>query len=98
MAAKMNEQKAKAVVIEKIAAAFGENYLGEHDKRFYINVNAGGENVQVAITLTCPKVPIQVGTPISHDFSAETVEEPVKKEISVDERKNLEMLMARLGI
>lgn len=48
-------QEAKDYVMKKIAAAFGSDYLGEYDKKFYVNSKEGGEVVQVAISLTCPK-------------------------------------------
>lgn len=57
MAAKGNV--AKATVIEKIKEAFGENFIAEIDKKAYIWADDGGERIQIAIALTCPKVPIE---------------------------------------
>lgn len=92
---------AKAEVTKRIAEAFGDQYLGEYDKKIYLSMKEGGEIVQVAITLTCPKVAIETGATVSHDFSEK--EEPsaktqVNAEITVDERANIEKLMARLGL
>lgn len=49
---------AKELVAKKIAEAFGEDYLGEQDKKIYVQAYEGGEKVQVAISMTCPKNPI----------------------------------------
>ena len=57
MAAKGNV--AKATVIEKIKEAFGENFIAEVDKKAYVWADDGGERIQIAIALTCPKVPIE---------------------------------------
>ena len=57
MAAKGNA--AKATVIEKIKEVFGDNFIGEVDKKAYVWADDGGEMIQVAIALTCPKVPIK---------------------------------------
>lgn len=57
MAAKGNV--AKATVIEKIKEIFGENFIAEVDKKAYVWADDGGERIQIAITLTCPKVPIE---------------------------------------
>lgn len=56
---------AKAEVMEKIAEVFGENFIGEVDKKLYVWANDGGERIQVAIALTCPKVPVESASPIT---------------------------------
>lgn len=58
MAAKGNV--AKATVIEKIKKAFGNDFITEIDKKAYVWADDGGERIQVALSLTCPKVPIEV--------------------------------------
>ena len=50
---------AKEWVAKKLAAAFGDDFLGEYDKKYYINAVENGERVQVAIAMTCPKVPVE---------------------------------------
>jgi hypothetical protein len=50
---------AKTKVIEKIKEALGEDFIGEVDKKIYVWADDGGERIQVAIALTCPKVPIE---------------------------------------
>ena len=102
---------AKQRVVDIISNAFGENFIGEYDKKFYVWSEENGEKVQVAISLTCPKTPIAAATPpkakvevkpkltelnFEDDFEME-VPKP-KKEISADERANIEELMRKLGL
>lgn len=47
---------AKESVAQKIAAAFGQDWIGEYDKKYYVWADDGGERIQVSIALTCPKV------------------------------------------
>ncbi len=49
---------AKQNVIDKIAAAFGSDYIGVNDKKLYVWSTEGGEPMQVCIALTIPKNPI----------------------------------------
>lgn len=98
---------AKAEVTKKIAAAFGANYLGEFDKKIYITAMENGETIQVAISLTCPKVPVVVNNTVQiGDFN---FEEPTTitttaatsftpAEFSDEERDNVAALMERLGL
>lgn len=63
---------AKMAVQKKIAETFGDAYIGEYDKKLYVWANDGGEMVQIAISLTCPKVPVQISNaPVSGDFNFE---------------------------
>lgn len=52
---------AKEYIAKKLAETFGSDYVGEHDKKYYVWGQENGEKVQIAITMTCPKTPI--GTP-----------------------------------
>lgn len=101
---------AKEGVIKKIASAFGSNFIGEFDKKIYVWENDGGEMVQIAISLTCPKNPIQVDTTISTDggdwdFSDNpkvnttvAIANAGPAEITEDEKANIAELMAKLGL
>lgn len=102
-------QIAKDTVEKRIQAAFGADYIGVFDKKIYVNAMENGEKVQVAISLTCPKVPIlvdntvQVGdynfeepTPVVITTTAASA--PARAEITEDERANVAALMARLGL
>lgn len=88
---------AKAEVVARIAEAFGEDYIGEFDKKFYVWANEGGQKLQIAIALTCPKTFIDAAptAPTGNlDFTA-----PVQSvEITEDEKARLNDLMQRLGL
>ena len=102
-------QIAKDLVEKKIIAAFGADYVGTCDKKIYVTALENGEKVQVAISLTCPKVPIIVDNTVQiGDFNFEDPTPAVvttnatgtfiPAEISDEERKNVADLMARLGL
>ena len=100
---------AKENVIKRIQAAFGENFIGEQDKKLYVWANDGGEQVQIAISLTCPKTQIDIGDNAGGDWDfedavpgSETAEvgQPKFKpaEISQEENETLEALMKKFGL
>ena len=97
---------AKDAVINKIAMAFGTDYIGEIDKKVYVWADDGGEKVQIAIALTCPKNPVETGgvstAPVSGwDFSDNvvTASAPVSKaEITPEEQARIADMMSRLGL
>lgn len=101
---------AKENVTKIIADAFGSNFIGEFDKKVYVMANDGGEMVQIAISLTCPKTPIVVDNTVSvdagdWDFSDEpkksfavAVANDAPAEITDQEKANIADLMARLGL
>lgn len=84
---------AKARVIEKIREAFEGDYITTENNKTYIWADDGGERVQIAISLTCPKnfVGAYEGIPITND-NVNTVE------ITDQEKHNIELLMNRLGL
>ena len=97
---------AKNAVINKIAMSFGTDYIGEIDKKVYVWADDGGEKVQIAIALTCPKNPVETGgvstAPVSGwDFSDNvvTASAPVSKaEITPEEQARIADMMSRLGL
>ena len=97
---------AKEKVAEKIKAAFGSDFVGEVDKKIYVWADDGGERVQIALSMTCPKVMIEtVNTSelsynTGRDFSTDDVVAvaPEKVEISDEERENVRKLMQRMGL
>ena len=100
----------KQNVINKIKEAFGTDFIGEYDKKIYVFANDGGEQVQIAISLTCPKNPIQVDASVSLDngdldftddapkTSKVAVSAARPAEITEEEKKNIADLMAKLGL
>ena len=99
-------QVAKDLVAKKLQEVFGEDWIGEENKKYYIWANDGGEKVQIAISLTCPKNPIGTVDMSSAfgngiDFEAapilvQTTSAPA--EITQEEQDNLAEMMARLGL
>lgn len=96
---------AKNLVIEKIKEAFGTDYVGEYDKKHYIWSKEGGERIQVAISLTCPKNPVgnvNINAAAGKiDFEAGPTIAPTSftpAEITDEEKQNLADMMARLGL
>ena len=94
---------AKEKVEEIIIKAFGDNYIGTQDKKLYVWANDGGEMVQIAISLTCPKNSISAvydgASSGDLDFTEEnTISKPEEVEITEKEKQNLADLLAKFGI
>lgn len=99
---------AKVEVIKKISEAFGSDFIGEVDKKVYVWANDGGERVQIALALTCPKTFIDAvdNNPVEKkedfDWSSDTVvtkPKPVQKaEITQEEQDRILTLVAQLGL
>lgn len=95
--------EAKKKVIEKIKEAFGDNFIGEANNKYYVYATEAGEKMQIAISLTCPKTPVVLeGVPSfdgGFDFSVPPIakSEPVT-EIKQEELDNVQALMERLGL
>ena len=99
---------AKNVVAQKIAAAFGADFVGEFDKKLYVWAEENGEKVQIAITMTCPKNPVgdinfsaEPGNSLNfEDMSAGPVAggNAAKAEITDEEKKNIAELLLKLGL
>ena len=97
---------AKVKIAEKIKNLYGADYVGESGGKYYVYENDGGEKVQIAISLTCPKNPIgtvDMSSAFSGglDFEAEPVVVQTKfepAEITQEEKDTLAEMMARLGL
>ena len=97
---------AKQKIVAKLKEVFQDDYVGESSNKHYVWADDGGQKVQIAISLTCPKNPIGTVDMSSVfgdgiDFTAEPVAAPTKfepAEITPEETKNLKELMARLGL
>ena len=102
-------QEAKNYVINKIKEAFKEDFIGEVDKKIYVWAKENGEPMQVAISLTCPKTPVEAVNMVL-DFGSsdgglnfdDAVSIPVapkqKVEISAEEKQTVLDLMEKLGL
>lgn len=105
---------AKIEVQNKIAQTFGEDYVGEADKKIYVWANDGGERVQIAISLTCPKTFIEncekpttttrvldFGGDLDFEAMSEVAakaEEIKPAEVSEEELNNIAEMLSRLGL
>ena len=101
---------AKIEVLNTIAKAFGDKFIGEYDKKIYVWANDGGEQVQIAISLTCPKNPIEIAANVDTDggdwdFSDDVstnikvaVANAAPAEITDEEKENITNLLVKLGL
>ena len=96
---------AKSNVIKKLKEVFGESYIGEYDRKIFIWEQDDGEKVQIAISLTCPKNPVETVAPTLNggfDFSGDnevvTSAKSEPAEITQEEQDNIAELLARLGL
>lgn len=93
---------AKVVVENKIASAFGEDYIGVYDKKLYVWADDGGERVQIAISMTCPKTFIGEARD-SNEMNFDAMATPGQvssfkpAEITKEETDNVNKLLAELG-
>lgn len=101
---------AKIAVQNKIAMAFGADYIGEQDKKIYVWADDGGEKVQIAISMTCPKTPIATENEAVHaawdwseDSGSVVTNSPTNAfnqdvEISEAEKNRIAEMMKRLNL
>ena len=96
---------AKEAIVRKLAEAFGEDFLGEYDKKYYVKAKENGQYVQIAISLTCPKTPVESFGSMDFgnnelNFEDGATIQPTKKatEISPEEEENLKTLIEKLGL
>lgn len=97
----------KQNVINKIQQAFGADYIGEYDKKIYVWTTENGERIQIAMSLTCPKVQVSVAdTPVTGDFNFEDDAPNVvvaagayqPADITPEERERVNDLIKKLGL
>ena len=97
----------KINVTNKIKEAFGADFIGEYDKKLYIWTQENGERIQIALSLTCPKVQVAVAdAPATGDFNFEddapstvvaaSAFQPA--DITTEERERVNDLMKKLGL
>lgn len=92
---------AKEKVVEKISKVFGDDFIGEVNKKFYVWADDGGERVQIAITLTCPKVFVEGGAAPVTSASANVFEQELpreKVEVSQEEKDRINRLIKELNL
>ena len=92
---------AKQKICEKIAQTFGQDYVGEFDKKIYIWADDGGERVQIALSMTCPKTFIGESAPVVGNDGGMNFELPTPvftNEITEKELEEVRKLMESLGL
>lgn len=106
--ARGNEAKEK--LMNKIIQMPNISFIGCYDKKYYFFEEENGEQVQIAISLTCPKNPIQIDTNVSTDagdwdFSDNpkvnttvAVANAAPAEITEEEKANIADLLLKLGL
>lgn len=94
---------AKLEVTDRIKAEFGSDFVGESGGKLYVWADDGGERVQIALAMTCPKVFLECGDPgtavvktgAGIDFEAQ----PQKKaEVTQEELNRIAAMMNKLGL
>ena len=98
----MKGQEAKSKVIKIISDAFGDKFIGEVDKKLYVWSEEDGVPVQVSLSLTVPKNPIETtATNVSDSNKIEfTQEVPTVQAVEITEKEKqiAEDLLKRLGL
>lgn len=96
---------AKNNVTEIIKKAFGTDFITVDGSKIYVQANDGGEKVQIALAMTCPKTPIEVSNKSNTSLpksafedDAETTASTSVSEITPQEQENIRALMERLGL
>ena len=49
---------AKQTIADKLKKLFGNNFILSEGNKVYVWEDDGGERIQVALTMTCPKTPV----------------------------------------
>jgi hypothetical protein len=97
---------AKIQVENIIKEAFGENFAGIADKKLYVWADDGGEKVQIAIAMTCPKTNVDFGETggfiepgsTTGAYAGKHIESQPIVEMTPEEEKNIATLIAKLGL
>lgn len=101
---------AKNNITEKLKNFFGADFAGEADRKLYVWADDGGEKVQIAITLTCPKANVDFGDNAGGFIEAGpatgTVAPYVGKRVTVEpivemtpeEEANIQTLLEKLNL
>ena len=95
---------AKQTVEDKIREVFGKDFIGVDTsaKKIYVQAEEDGEMVQVAISMTCPKVPFVVEGQVTEDgFAKGNFSDPTEfkpAEMTENEMDNVRRLIRELGL
>lgn len=90
-----------------MAEAFGNDWIGEVDKKYYVWSQENGSKIQVCISMTIPKNPVgeenvqpSIGGSGALNFEEMPIGQPAAEpvQVSQEEIKLAEDLLARLGL
>lgn len=97
MAAKGTQ--AKENVKKNIIESFNKDYIGENSNKLYVWADDGGQKVQIAISLTCPKVGLDISGSFVDDgnLAGTYGAEPIV-EITPEEEENIQTLIKKLNL
>lgn len=99
--------QAKEALMKRFITAVGNDYAGtENDKDFYFWSTENGERVQIKVSMTCPKTPVEFngngGDLNFDDEAAPSGSAPaataIPAKMSEDEQATLERLMKELDL
>ena len=105
MAAKGAESK--SLVTKKILEIFPNAFLYNNDKEIRIPLTEQGETVEIKVVLSCAKTPVREAAVLdwSGNSSATPTAEPIPAssevappQISEEDRRKVQELMAKLGL
>ena len=89
---------AKENINARIGEAFGEDYIGVFDKKIYVWADDGGERVQIAIAMTCPKTEVAAGQSQTTTEPASVMPVTLNSAVTPEEEQAaLEALYAKFG-
>ena len=97
---------AKNNITEKLKNFFGTDFIGEVDRKLYIWADDGGERVQIAIAMTCPKTNVDFGETggfiepgsTTGVYAGKRIETQPIVEMTPEEQENIATLIAKLGL
>lgn len=91
---------AKTVVIDKLKEAFGSDFVGVSEGKVYVWAMDSTEKVQIAISMTCPKVPYGETKDEGIDFNNISTKIDTFQPAQIDEKEldNVRKLIAEFGL
>ena len=91
--------EAKANLINRFRTAVGDDFICEKDKKFYFWSSENGERIQVAVSMTVPKVLVEcTASGGDLDFSDDDDTKHETVEMKEDEKAILDRLIKELGL
>ena len=89
---------AKQSIENKLKEVFGTDFIGVYDKKIYVFADDGGERVQIAIAMTCPKTEVAAGQSQTTTEPASVMPVTLNSAVTPEEEQAaLEALYAKLG-